>query len=362
MKILRTILFILNVLLALGLIATTLAGIVSPSRSILPSLLAFGYVPLLLANVVMVVVWLLMGRWEMLLSVAAIAMRWSLLPLFIQAGGTSKAPSAEEHPYMTSVMTYNVRQFRGPDSEAAQPDSIAQAFIGLVRSEAPDVLCLQEYAAVRGLKVTDSLVLMGYNHYYGAHTATDGTPYGTVVFSRLPITFVKRLDAEKVLVELLNEGQRMRVVCLHMDSYRFDEDDLGAMERMRHGEMQEDDRRTMGKIKETVLSHEQEWNKTLSPVVAESTAPTLMAGDLNDIPSSWLYHQIHRSMKDCYTERGTGFSTTYSLARSGVQRMMLSFRIDMVFHNDGLRTLSYRRIKTRLSDHYPVMVTVEPAI
>ena len=35
------------------------------------------------------------------------------------------------------------------------------------------------------------------------------------------------------------------------------------------------------------------------------------------------------------------------------------FRIDMVFHSDGLRTLSYRRIKTRMSDHYPVLTAVE---
>ena len=90
MKIFRSILFVINAVLALGLILTTLAGAVAPSRNILPSLLAFGYVPMLLANLVMVLIWVLMGRWELLLSVAAIAVRWGMVPLLMQAGGTSK--------------------------------------------------------------------------------------------------------------------------------------------------------------------------------------------------------------------------------------------------------------------------------
>ena len=62
MKIFRIILLVINVLLALGLLLTTLAPSVAPSRSIIPSLLAFGYMPLLAANAAMVLLWLLMGK------------------------------------------------------------------------------------------------------------------------------------------------------------------------------------------------------------------------------------------------------------------------------------------------------------
>lgn len=373
MKIVRSILFVINAILALGLVLTTLAGAIAPSRSVIPSLLAFGYVPMLLANLAMVLIWLFMGRWELLLSVAAIAVRWTMVPLLLQAGGTSKVPSLEEHPSRVTLMTYNVHQFQGNGTETARTDSIARLFVGLVRTESPDVLCLQEYAAVRGVSVTDSLATMGYNHYYGAHTASDGTPYGTAVFSRFPITYVKRLDAEKVLVELFCEGQRMRVVCLHMDSYRFDTNDLEAVDRMRHGDVKEYMRRsdtlgtaadnsTLAKVKETIRSHEEEWNNTVAPVIDESSTPTIVAGDLNDIPFSWLYHQLSRRLTDTFTECGTGFSTTYRIGSPDMPRAPLSFRIDMVFRSEGLRTLSYKRIRTPLSDHYPVMVAVEFAI
>ena len=195
MKVIRTILFVINAILALGLVLTTLAGVVAPSRTILPSLLAFAYGPMLVANLVMIVLWLLLRRWELLLSVAAIGARWVMVPLLIQAGGTSKVPPLEEHPYRVTVMTYNIHQFKGNGIDTVKADSIARCFVGLIRNEAPDVLCLQEYAAVRGVNVTDSLTTMGYNHYFGARTSKAGLPYGTVLFSRFPITYVKKLDA-----------------------------------------------------------------------------------------------------------------------------------------------------------------------
>lgn len=352
MKIIRAILFVINLLAALGLVATTLAGAVSPSRWVVPSLLAYAYLPMLAVNVAFVLMWLLFGRWEMLLSVAAIAARWAMLPLFIQAGGVSKVPSADEHPDMVTMMTYNVHLFNGGGREAASRDSVAQRFVAFVRNEDPDVLCLQEYAAVRGVNVTDSLALMGYNHYVGTHFSSKGSPYGTAVFSRLPITFVKVVDGEKVFVELMKDGQRLRLLCVHMDSYGLDASDFEAVDRMRRGDVQEGDRRTLAKIKQTVLNHEREWHECVAPLVEGCSVPMVVAGDMNDIPSSWLYRQLTRHLKDTYVEKGVGFGTTYS---GGFP----AFRIDMVLRSPGLKTLSYKRLKTPLSDHYPVKVALE---
>ncbi|MBQ8703172.1 MAG: endonuclease/exonuclease/phosphatase family protein [Bacteroidales bacterium] len=355
MKVVRTILFILNVLLALGLVAATLGDLLPPSRSVLPSLAAYAYLPLLAANVLMIVLWLLLRRWTWLFSAAVIALRWSTLGFFFQVGGTAKAPAAEEHPYAVSLMTYNVHQFQGVENRPGQSDSNAVEFLALVRRHQPDVLCLQEFAAPKTLALTDSLTLMGYNHYYGVHTSRNGTPYGTVVFSRLPITYVTCLDSEKLLVELHKEGQRFRVCCVHMDSYRFDASDREEIERMRHGEVQQSSRRMLGKVKETILSHEEEWTQRIKPVVTGSSLPMVLAGDLNDIPGSWLYRQIADVMEDSFCEKGRGMSITYN---GGFPE----FRIDMVFHGEGINTLGYKRIKTDMSDHYPVLTYLELAI
>ena len=363
MKIIRGILLILNVILALGLLLTTLAGAMVPSRSVIPSLLAYGYLPLLGANVLMILLWLLLKRWTWLISAAVIALRWATLGFFLQLLGTSKPPAVDEHPQMVSLMTYNVHQFQGKDDQPQQSDSNALAFIDLVRKHQPDLLCLQEYAAPKTLALNDSLTLMGYNHYYGAHTSSRGLPYGTVVYSRLPITYVTRIDNEKLLVELHNDGQRFRVCCIHMDSYRFDAEDREEIDRLRRGEMQPSSRRTFGKVKETILSHEEEWTQHIKPVVTSSSLPMVMAGDFNDIPGSWLYRQIVDVMTDTFREKGSGMSITYNggdghlipFGHDGIPQ----FRIDMVFHSDGINTLSYKRIKTDISDHYPILTSFE---
>lgn len=352
MKIVRKILLVINVILIVGLLLTTLGGLVTPSVSVLPGLLAYGYLPMLALNVLMAVIWMIMGRWQCLLSIAAIASRYVLLPLFFQIGGTAKVPVADEHLAMVKVMTYNLRLFRGSQPQTSSTDSNALEFISLVRKYEPDVMCLQEYAAPKTVRVTDSLVLMGYNHYYGSHTAQNGLPYGTVVFSRMPITYVNRIDGDKLLVELMNDGRRFRVCAIHMDSYRFDAAELEEIERVSHGDMRGGMGHTMEKVKETILCHEEEWNQRIKPVIEASTMPMLLAGDLNDIPNSWLYGQISQRMKDTYCEKGIGFCTTYN---GGFPR----FRIDMVFHSEGWRTLSYRRIKTDISDHYPVLTSLE---
>lgn len=353
MKVVRIILFILNVILALGMVLTTLAGYVSPTKSIYPSLVAFGYPMLLGVNVLAAVLWLLFGRWEFLLSVGAIALRYAFIPLFIQVGGTSQIPSADEHPKMVSMMSYNVHLFQGNDPVTATPaDSNAREFLALVREYNPDVLCLQEYEKIKKVSVTDSLVLMGYSHFYSSSGDAVRNPRGEVVFSKLPITFVKRVDATKVLVELLKDESAFRLLCVHLDSYRFDNADRAEIEKMRHGEVEESSRRTFSKVKETIQEHEQEWNTLLKPIVTECSLPLVMAGDMNDIPSSYLYHQITKELSDCYTDKGVGFSTTYN---GGFPR----YRIDMVFRSEGIRTLSYKRVRTDISDHYPLVVSFE---
>lgn len=351
MKAIKVILLILNILAALGLVATTLAGTVAPSTNIYPSVFAYGFLPMLLVNVLFILLWLFLGKWKILISAAAIAVRFSFVGAFIQVGGNSDIPSLDEHPGRIVLMSFNVHNFGGNGRESLPSDSNALAFLDLVREESPDILCLQEYHPV-GISVTDSLEVLGYNHFFGAN-GSNTHPAGTTVFSRLPITFVKRIDQQKVMVELSHQDKRFRLLCIHMDSYSFDSDDRADIEQMAHLKIDSSSSHTLAaKAKGTVLRHEEEWEKMLQPLVTESSLPVLLAGDMNDIPSSWLYTQISKHLRDCFRDEGSGFSSTFN-------DTYLHFRIDMVFHSPEFTTLSYRRIKSPVSDHYPVLVSLE---
>ena len=362
MKVFRTILLVINIVAAVGLVLTTLAGVVAPSKSILLSVATYGYLPMLVLNVAFIIVWLCMGRWQFAVSLAVIAVRWSFVGFFFQVGGTSKVPAAEEHPSMVKVMSFNVHQFGGNGNDAIPKDTNAAEFLLLVKEYSPDILCLQEFSRPKNVKVVDSLELMGYNHFFSA-AGSNTIPAGTTVFSKLPITYVKKIDQQKVMVEVLGNEFSFRLCCVHMDSYAFDESDRNEISQLTLGKMDSASRRTLSKVKETILRHEEEWNEMLKPLVSECTKPLLLAGDMNDIPGSWLYQRIGDHLRDTYRDKGLGFCTTYN---GGGDRLLSSggewlphFRIDMVFRSEEFKTLSYKRIKTNISDHYPVMVALE---
>ena len=92
MKVVRAILLTLNLLAAVGLLLTTLAGSIAPSRSVLPAVAAYGYLPMLALNVLFVVGWLLARRWPFLISAAAIGTRYTVLLLFLRLSGTATPP------------------------------------------------------------------------------------------------------------------------------------------------------------------------------------------------------------------------------------------------------------------------------
>lgn len=352
MKVVRAILLTLNLLAAVGLLLTTLAGSIAPSRSVLPAVAAYGYLPMLALNVLFVVGWLLARRWPFLISAAAIGARYTVLLLFLRLSGTATPPPLDEHPQRLTLLTYNLHTFSGPEIDNNPRDTFALEFLKLVREHQPDVLCLQEYASPKGMSVTDSLETMGYNHHIGSRR-NKHRPRGTAVFSRLPITYVKAIDRQKIMVELLHGDQPVRLCNVHMDSYAFNANDHEEIAQMRRGHIDSTSARTLRKAKETVLKHEEEWNAQLRPIVTECTVPLIVAGDMNDIPSSWLYSRLADHLADTYCDQGRGLGITY-------HGSFPQFRIDMVFRNDRLRTLSYRRIRTHISDHYPILVSFEP--
>lgn len=354
MKFVRIILLIINIIAALALILSTLAGVVPPSRTILPSVAAYAFPLLLILNTIAALAWLLARKWHCLISIGAIALRWSFVGFFFQfpsfhTSSSAARPSGDA----VTLMSYNVHNLSGPEFEYSPNDSIALHFLALVRREMPDVLCLQEYCSTRGVALTDSLQLLGYNHHYASSGKPD-RPSGTAVFSRLPITYVKRIDGLKVMVELMHGQRPLRLLCVHMDSYSFTARDREEIEQMRRGHLDSTSHPTLRKAKQTVLKHETEWRDQLQPIVTECTVPLVVAGDMNDIPGSWLYARMTEHLTDSYRQCGTGFGSTY---HGGFPQ----FRIDMVLHNDQLRTTSYRRLRTKISDHYPLIVTLQPA-
>lgn len=348
-KLFRAILLIINLVFALALVLSTLAGRVSPSRFVPISILSYGYFVLLLCNVLFVIVWLCLSRWEFLVSVAAIVARLSFVPLFFQVGGNLEAEPADD---VVKVMTFNTHAFGGLDSDTAMTrDSGAVIFLSIVDEEQPDVMCLQEFFRPRHVAVADSLKARGYLHRYGIHGSKVESQ--VTVFSRLPIVRVHDMDRQSMFAVDVKKGENeMRVCCVHLNSYQLTEQDMEGFESLSHAKPDSNTHKLLRKFKETTLRHEQEWLEELLPMVEATEIPFVLAGDFNDTPASFIYQRATELLADPYVEQGRGFGTTY-------HGPFPAFRIDYVLHTPDMEAVSYKRVKTHISDHYPVVVSLK---
>lgn len=348
MRLIRNLFFFLNILAVLALFASSFAGAVRPSHFIWFSLLSYGFVLLVLLNVAFALVWLFFGKKEFLLSVAAIALRFALIPGFYQTGGCSQ--SEEES---LRLLTFNVHHFHGRDFVADVTDlnvidSNAHQFFDIVDSLHPQLLCMEEFTQkAHNTDVGGALEARGYR--YGACATPRTSKYGVVLYSKLPIVAVSHIDSSsKMSVDVKWGEDTLRLFCLHLDSYQLNEDDYKEIDHISHGDVQKDSiRGTLSKFKQTILLHEEEWD-VLRPLIEESPYPVILAGDFNDTPASYIYRKmIKMGLQDSFKEQGSGLCTTY-------HGKFPAFRIDYIMHSAVLDCLAYRRVKSDISDHYPV--------
>ena len=355
-RIFKVILLTINILALLLMLGSTLAGRTTPSHFIWFSLLSYCYLYLLIVNVVFVVVWLVLSSKWFFLSLVGILLRYSFLPLYFQIGGTE---SVEPEANTLKVLTFNAHHYHGVEMTGGHTDSNMTVFLHIVDEERPDLLALQEYIGQGdSVPLTEELARRGYVNMTSGYDS--GSMTGEVIFSKLPILRVVRIEGpSKLYVNLLWGTDTLRFYCLHLNSYGLDDSDHKQIHDISHGNVDSlTGRSTLHKFRETIVAHENEWN-VLQPYFDNHNTLSIVAGDFNEAPASYFYQQCKTYLKDSYCEAGQGFSTTYhgSFTKSR-NTTFPAFRIDMVLHTPDLEALSYKRIKSEMSDHYPVIVTL----
>lgn len=347
-KIIALPILILNIVVAVLLLLSTLSGHIAPSSNGYITILSYGYLYLLLANVVFVLLWLFFGSKKFLLSLIVIVARYTFIPLYIQMGGTTELADDADTTATLRIMTFNSHGFLGVN-DSLNADSGATAFLQIVKEETPDVMCLQEFLNAPHVKVSDSLASLGYGYNYCVHSSLRSV----VLFSKYPIIDTHNYgEIKKFYADIEKDSLRLRLFCVHLTSYQMIGSDAETIEKLTHGDVDSSTRITVKKLVNTARMHETEWNTELKPLVEDSPYPVVVAGDFNDPPASYIYQQARNILNDAYTEKGCGFCTTY-------HGPFPAFRIDYVLHSESLKTLSYKRIKSNISDHFPIVVDLQ---
>ena len=349
----------INKVLVVLLLFTYLAAHIDPSKIWPVGLLAFGYPYLLLAHVCFIVWWLLF-RWRRIwLSLLAILVGWGHVGDHFQLTGRSEPPANMEAPG-TKVLSWNVRLFDLYDWTHNQASR--KAMLGLIETEDPGILCLQEFThnPIRKKFRTKSALLedLHYAHHhdrYGPNAREPGH-FGIAIFSRHPIVARGHIDLphnpnnQCIWADIALDGDTLRVYNAHLASYHFGDRDNAFIARlsteMEHSELERGGRRILRLLRDGMRSRSQEI-KIITAHMDTSPHPVLFCADLNDVPMSYSYTRLRKRLRDAFTESGTGRGGTYI-------GELPSMRIDHVMHDDRIVSWGFITHAGAWSDHHAI--------
>ena len=258
------------------------------------------------------------------------------------------------------VMSYNVLRFRNQHDNGKSTETVANEIAEMVKEYKPDVLCIQEFTRcfpkMQQKACIDKLgemLELPYNYY---HTRSNFC--GNVIYSKYPLSALEEdipfaEEKEYGVVAKVDAGPKgvFYVLCCHLTSFQLTNDEVAVFSERGNSKEQVEE---YGKsIVSKLVTAYQERSREVSTMLADiphDGRPILICGDFNDTPLSYTYHQIYRAgFVDGFVKAGRGIGHTYA------GRLPL-LRIDYVWANEQIQPISFKRLKYKGSDHYPVMM------
>lgn len=359
------ILLILNWLVAFLLLATYLSAFVDPEKYWSFSFLGLAYPVILAVNLLFSLLWLILWKRYILISLLCILAGWghlnSVYPLRLKTSSANDTGTIR-------VVTYNIHGFSWQNKKLSKEEVRLKAE-SFIRDENPDLLFLQEFY-IRGNK-PDSLMAefaVSHNLPYHVYANYNGKPPKKVInsiaiFSRYRIIrsdFLKlpQHNVFAVYADILMYPDTVRLYNLHLESFRFGPEDYSFYSTLTEPDDEKKpvpisvgSRRMYWKLRKAFITRSIQV-KSLTDHMNGCRYPIIMAGDFNDSPYSYTYRKLVRMKGDAYKKAGNGlFGATYS-------GKFPSFRIDYILFSGTFKAVRYHRSDLTLSDHYPVSATL----
>jgi endonuclease/exonuclease/phosphatase family metal-dependent hydrolase len=219
----------------------------------------------------------------------------------------------------------------------------------------PDVICGQEFIQIfkgKNAKDTAKIVAdkLGYNYVYEKGDSwsnnTEKDTQGNAIFSKFPIVDSKysylqqpkhnpRSGKEegRVYLEAIVQlgNKKISIGTTHLSySHKFEFDE----------------------IRKSELDH-------LIKILETKRGDYIFTGDLNATPESPVINSIKNILKNAGPKNNQNTWTTKPFDYHGFKETKLNWRLDYIFATNDVKIMSSEIIKTDLSDHLPILATIE---
>jgi endonuclease/exonuclease/phosphatase family metal-dependent hydrolase len=358
-------LLLVNIFFILLLAFSILASYISPLHFWPLAFAGLAYPFFLLANLFFVLFWIVFLKKYFIYSLIVIAIGYNQFFSFIQFRTSSEKITVDKS---FKVMSYNVRLFDlyqwndKNDFATSRHEMMKQ-----MRSESPDILCLQEY--YNGKKdasnYADSILSIGSCKYYFDAYIDNGRkvlPFGLITFSKYPIINASRYNFSNtyqnycIITDIAMPTDTLRVINTHLESIRFGKEDYYFVNELANNSKSTNDfthssRAILSKMKHAYQKRAGQVEE-LSDMIRKSPYKVLLCADFNDTPVSFAYRQIENLLDDSFKDAGSGLGQTYA-------QILPILRIDYIFHDKSFVVKEYHTLHNYASDHYPIVSVFE---
>ncbi len=314
----------------------------NPARAMLVYVLPL----LIVANLLLLVYWLVRRRWfYAIIPVVTFLCCIPYIGTLYQISFFADKEAEKENGI--KIATYNVAMFGREVTGFKAQDILAE-----MRSQEVDVLCIQEYNEMSGNKKNSET----YKEYF---------PYMAVgredmiIFSRYPITrhqtmLFEETNNSAMWADIHVKGAEFRIFNVHMETTGINHT-LHQASKLQAKNYDVSDSQLLSAIYGNYMMgmyFRAGQAIQVANEMRQSPHPIILCGDFNDVPYSFVYNTLLGNMVDGFKECGSGFMKTY---RGSNKKPV---RIDYIFHDEGIKGLTYYRSDLTYSDHFPVYMKI----
>jgi len=264
------------------------------------------------------------------------------------------------HPdtsHRLTVLTWNTERM----GNFAKPDK--NEVLRYLMAQDADVICLQEvdvYKRPQFLTLQEVKDVLGskYRYSYLDFSIYDSRhQFGTMVWSHYPLINKQSIRYEtrgniSNRCDIVVEGDTLRLINNHLESYSFTSEDLAEMDSLHNYEgLLASAKRLEAKWRRaTPLRNAQA--RVVRKEIEDSPYPVIVVGDFNAMPWSYAYRHIRQGLHDAWRSNHLGYGATCEHRGIGI-------RIDYILSSESIIPTSCTIQETTGSDHKPVVATLE---
>jgi endonuclease/exonuclease/phosphatase family metal-dependent hydrolase len=328
------IIYFFNALVAVILLLSYILPFAPPKTFSVLSVLSLGVPLLMLCNALFLLYWLFKLKKQLMLSLVV------LLVGYFSFGSLYKFSStnSDENTNDLKVMNYNVRLFNLYNWIPEK--NIETQMVNFVKTEAPDVLSIQEYHPHKNIDLS-------FFKYKLEKLSGKKTKYGQAIFSQYPIINSGSIEFPStsnnaIFADVVKGNDTIRIYNIHLESMRIDTN-VESLQK-------EDSERLFKRIG-TTFKMQQFQTELFLMHKKQCNYKMIVCGDFNNTAFSYVYREIKGDLVDTFKEAGNGFGRTYDFK-------FFPVRIDFILVDEAFSVDEFKAYNDHFSDHYPIMTNL----